>query len=53
MGCCGQSKPLQDYLITYRDGTTEKVSADQGVIAVRQKILKAGGGSFRMVATEK
>lgn len=53
MGCCGQAKPLQDYEITYRDGTTERVSADQGVIAVRQKILKAGGGSFRMVALQK
>jgi hypothetical protein len=48
-GCCGQSKPTQDYMITYKDGSTERVAADQGVITVRQKIIKGGGGTFRMV----
>ena len=48
-GCCGQAKPAQDYLITYRDGSTEQVPSKEGVITVRQKIIKGGGGTFRMV----
>ncbi|MCX0246416.1 hypothetical protein [Streptomyces drozdowiczii] len=48
-GCCGQAKPKQDYLITYKSGRTERVAADQGLITVRQKIIKGGGGTFRMV----
>lgn len=48
-GCCGQSKPTQDYMITYKDGRTERVLSTEGVITVRQKIIKGGGGTFRMV----
>lgn len=48
-GCCGQSKPTQDYMITYKDGSTERVPSTEGVITVRQKIIKKGGGTFRMI----
>lgn len=49
MACCGASRPKQDYLITYKDGKTERVPASSGVMAVRQKIIAGGGGTFHMV----
>ena len=49
-GCCGASKPKQDYLITYKDGRTERVAASAGVLEVRRRIIASeGGGTFRMV----
>ena len=50
MGCCGNKAPKQDYLITYRDGSTEKVAASEGVMEVRRRIIAGGGGTFKMVA---
>lgn len=54
MGCCGNKQPTQDYLITYKggekDGQTERVSASEGVMEVRRRILANGGGTFAMVA---
>lgn len=52
-GCCGASKPKQDYLITYKDGKTERVAADQGVMEVRRRIIAGGGGTFAMVPQTK
>lgn len=53
MGCssCGGargSRGTQEYLITYRDGTTERVS---DMVTVRQKLsLSPNGGNYRLVA---
>ena len=49
-GCCGASKPKQDYLITYKSGKTERVAASEGVMEVRRRIIAGGGGTFQMVA---
>jgi hypothetical protein len=48
MACCGASRPKQDYLITYKNGSTERVPAASGIMAVRQKIIAGGGGTFQM-----
>lgn len=40
-------------MITYRDGTTERVPAAEGVVRVRQKIIKGGGGSYALVPVGK
>lgn len=49
-GCCGASKPKQDYLITYEDGATERVAASEGVMEVRRRIIASQkNGTFRMV----
>lgn len=50
MGCCGSRAPKQDYLITYKDGRTERVAASEGVMEVRRRIIAGGGGTFQMVA---
>jgi hypothetical protein len=49
-GCCGAAKPKQDYLITYKDGTTERLPASSGVMEVRRRIIANGGGTFQMVS---
>ncbi|MFG2873297.1 hypothetical protein [Streptomyces sp. NPDC048338] len=50
MGCaCNKGKQAMDYLITYSDGSTERVAGKLGLIAVRQKILKGGGGTWKAV----
>lgn len=49
MGCCGTSKPKLDYLITYKDGRTERVAATEGVMEVRRRIIAGGGGTFKNV----
>lgn len=51
--CCGANKAKQDYLITYKDGTTEQVAADKGVMEVRRRIIARGGGTFAMVPAAK
>jgi hypothetical protein len=53
MGCCGKTTPKQDYLITYKDGSTEQLPAATGVMEVRRKIIAGGGGTFRMVPPKK
>ena len=52
-GCCGASKPKQDYLITYKSGAQERLPATSGVLEVRRRIIANGGGTFRMVPPEK
>ncbi|MEU7010373.1 hypothetical protein [Streptomyces sp. NPDC046332] len=52
MGCCGNKKTNLDYLITYRSGETERVPSAQGIVVVRQKIIKGGGGTYKMVTPQ-
>lgn len=49
-GSCGgrASRGVQEYLITYKDGSTERVS---DMVTVRQKLaLSPNGGNYRLVA---
>lgn len=47
MGCnCGGKSAKSDYLITYKDGTTETVS---DIASARIKVAKKGG-TYRAVA---
>lgn len=51
-GSCGsrsKGSAQQEYLVTYRDSTTERFS---DLTAVRQAITLKGGGTYKMVAKE-
>lgn len=52
-GACGGNRAAaeqQEYLVTYRDSTTERFS---DLTAVRRAITLKGGGTYKMVAKQK